>query len=188
MALFRITNPTIKVVPQGKQNAGKKFFYALLVNTNCPWEQPRAYTNFSDYVVAEFSKYLSVAHGGTLAEDKELPAELSMISGHFVDYTPPQKFHKIHLTAHAARPATPTSPARDAINIGDIVSRNGVPIVYDTLRVFCQYYTDENGERQYVEGSDPITAGQRAFMAYCIPVNSDPAPQTVESPTDEIPY
>ena len=86
------------------------------------------------------------------------------------------------MSAHPAQPATPTSPAKPAINVGDIVSKGGIPIVYTTLRVFCIYYTDEFGEKAYPRGESPQEVGQRAFNAYCIPINENGQPQTINDP------
>ena len=61
------------------------------------------------------------------------------------------------------------------------------PILYTTLRIFCQYYIDEFGEKQWIRGGSPEEVGQRAFGAYCVPAEEDKAPQFVPTtPAPEI--
>lgn len=182
MARYRIIEPCLRVVPQGKQNAGKKYLYAKLQNTMCIWEEPQTYTTFNEYIVKAFEQLLPVQQGGLAAEAKEIPAELSIITGSWVNYKPEQKFHKVHLSNHPAVPPSPTNPrGRAAIKAGDIVSRNGIPIVYDTLRVFCCYYIDEFGKQVFQRGEEPHEVGDRAFKSYCIPISEDKTPQTINS-------
>lgn len=180
MARYRIVEPKIAVVPEGKANAGTKYLVAKLQNMLCIWEDPQTFTSFNTLMVKAFEPLLSIAHGGTAQQDAVIPDELSIISGCWVNYTPAQKFHKQHLSGHAAQPATPTRAAKPAIRAGELVGKNGQPTVFTTLAVFCQYYLDEFNEKQWVRGCSPDEAGARAFQAYCIPVKEDATPQTVE--------
>ena len=119
----------------------------------------------------------------------ELPksTELQYVTGCWIDWCPPQKFYKQHLSDHPARPATATRPATEAIKAGSLVSKGGKPILYTTLRIFCQYYIDEFGEKQWIRGGSPEEVGQRAFSAYCIPAEEDKAPQLMPTtPEPEI--
>lgn len=173
MAQFVITSPEIKTVPVGKQNAGTKYLIAQLQNKQCPWEEPTTLTSFIPHIVAAFEQVLPIAKGGVAQTEQAIPAELQVINGCFVNYTPEQKFYKQHLSAHPAKPATPTSPARAAINIGDLVSKNGIPIVYKSMPVFCPYYFDENNEKQWWKGNSPEEVGSRNFQSFCVPVQEE---------------
>lgn len=181
MAQYNILNPVLKVIPEGKQNAGKKYLYASLQNAKCIWETPQTFTNFNENVVKAFEQVLPIDKGGLAQTAQPIPPELTTVTGHWVDYVPPQKFYKQHLSDHAPVPPSPTNPqGRPAIKAGELVKKNGIPIQYDTLRVFCLYYLDEFNEKQYLRGESPQEVGQRAFNAYCIPVPSDSTPQEVE--------
>lgn len=183
MAQYNVLNPELKVIPEGKQNAGKKYLYASLQNAKCIWETPQKFTSFNENVVKAFEQILPINKGGLAQTAQPIPPELSTVTGHWADYMPTQKFYKQHLSDHAPVPPSPTNPqGRPAIKAGELVKKNGIPIVYDTLRVFCLYYLDEKGERNYARGEAPYEVGQRAFSAYCVPVPSDSTPQTVEEP------
>lgn len=187
MAQYRILNPVIRTVEQSKQNAGKKYLVASLQNARCIWETPQNFTCFNENVVNAYAQLLSVQKGGTQQADQPIPEELQLLSGCWVDYTPEQKFYKQHLSNHPAVPPSPTNPqGRPEIKAGEIVKKGGVPVVYTTLRVFCQYYIDEFGEKQYLRGESPMEVGQRAFSAYCIPINEDKTPQTTEDPIVQV--
>ena len=181
MAQYNILNPELKTIEQGRQNAGKKYLYASLQNAKCIWENPQTFTNFNENVVKAFEKLLPISKGGLAQEEKPIPPELSTVTGHWVDYVPTQEFYKQHLSDRAPVPPSPINPqGKPAIKAGELVKKNGVPIKYNVLRVFCLYYLDEFGEKQYLRGESPQEVGQRAFNAYCVPVPSDSTPQEVE--------
>lgn len=187
MARYKIIEPQIKVVEQGKQNAGTKYLLAKLQNALCLWEEPQTFTCFIQPIVNLFTPLLSIQHGGTAQADQPIPEELQMVTGCWIDWCPPQKFYKQHLSSHPARPATATQPAKEAIQAGSLVMKGGKPILYTTLRIFCQYYMDEFGEKQWIRGGSPEEVGQRAFSAYCIPAEEDKAPQLMPTtPEPEI--
>lgn len=177
MARYKIIEPQIKVVEQGKQNAGTKYLLAKLQNALCLWEEPQTFTCFIQPIVNLFTPLLSIQHGGTAQADQPIPEELQMVTGCWIDWCPPQKFYKQHLSSHPARPATATQPAREAIQAGSLVMKGGKPILYTTLRIFCQYYMDEFGEKQWIRGGSPEEVGQRAFSAYCVPAEENTTPQ-----------
>lgn len=181
MAQYNILNPVLKTIPEGKQNAGKKYLYASLQNAKCIWETPQTFTNFNENVVKAFEKLLPINKGGLAQQELPLPPELTTVTGCWIDYIPPQKFYKQHLSDHATVAPSALNPqGRPAIKAGELVKKNNIPIVYDTLRVFCLYYLDEFGEKQFLRGESPQEVGQRAFNAYCVPVPSDSTPQEVE--------
>ena len=180
MAQYNILNPELKTIQNGP-NTGKKYLYASLQNAKCIWENPQTFTSFNENVVKAFEKLLPISKGGLAQEEKPIPPELTTVTGHWVDFMPTQKFYKQHLSDHAPVPPSPTNPnGRPAIKAGTLVKKNNIPIVYNTLRVFCLYYLDELGERNYLRGESPQEVGQRAFNAYCVPVPSDSTPQEVE--------
>lgn len=184
MARYKLIEPLIKTVEQGKQNAGTKYLVAKLQNTLCPWEDMQTFTYFIQPIVNIFTPLLSIQHGGTAQADQPIPEELQYVTGCWIDWCPPQKFYKQHLSDHPAQPATANRPAREAIKAGSLVSKGGKPILYTTLRIFCQYYIDEFGEKQWIRGGSPEEVGQRAFGAYCVPAEEDKAPQNVLPLTD----
>lgn len=180
MAQYNLLNPELKTIQKGP-NTGKKYLYASLQNAKCIWETPQTFTNFNENVVKAFEKLLPINKGGLAQQELPIPPELTTVTGHWVDFVPTQKFYKQHLSDHAPVPPSPTNPnGRPAIKAGELVKKNNIPIVYDTLRVFCLYYLDEFGERNYPRGESPQEVGQRAFSAYCVPVPSDSTPQEVE--------
>lgn len=187
MARYKIIEPQIKVVEQGKQNAGTKYLLAKLQNALCLWEEPQTFTCFIQPIVNLFTPLLSIQHGGTAQADQPIPEELQMVTGCWIDWCPPQKFYKQHLSSHPARPATATQPAREAIQAGSLVMKGGKPILYTTLRIFCQYYMDEFREKQWIRGGSPEEVGQRAFSAYCVPAEENTTPQIMPTaPAPEI--
>lgn len=183
MAQYNILNPELKTIAAGKQNAGQKYLYASLQNKNCIWETPKVFTSFNQNIVKAYEQLLPIEKGGVAKEAQSIPTELTTIMGHWVDYIPEQKFYKQHLSDHLPTPPSPTNPqGRPAIKAGEIVKKNGVPIIYSTLRVFCVYYYDEKGEKHYAYGESPTEVGMRAFNAYCIPISTDSTPQATEEP------
>lgn len=187
MAQYRILNPVIKTIEPGKQNAGKKYLVASLQNARCIWETPQRFTSFNENVVNAFTQILSIQKGGTQQQDQPIPEELQTLMGCWADYTPEQKFYKQHLSNHPAVPPSPTNPqGRPEIRAGELIKKGGIPVVYTTLRVFCQYYIDEFNEKQFLKGESPLEVGQRAFNAYCIPINEDKTPQITEDPIVQV--
>lgn len=180
MARYRIMNPELRIIAQGKQNAGKKYLYASLQNANCVWEAPQTFTSFNENVVNAYEQLLPLDKGGKAQVAQELPEELQYVTGCWIDWKPAQRFYKRHLSNHPAVPPSPTNPrGREAIMAGSLVMKAGTPIVYDTLRIFCLYYVDEFGEKTFLRGEGPEEVGQRAFMAYCEPIAEDHTPQDV---------
>ena len=171
MAKFQLLNPVLRVVgqkydergiPVGEinrnvQNAGNKYLYSQLINLDCPWEGTQTYTSFQKPVVAIFEPLLSMQHGGIGQTDQAIPEMFQTIEGCYVSWKSPQPFYKKHLSAHPANPAKGTP----AIMAGDIVKQGGVPVIYTELVVFCQYYYDSRGEKQWMRGSTPEEVGEQ---------------------------
>lgn len=190
MARYQLINPRLRTIgqrynpitgaPEGgidqtKQNAGQKYLYAEMINKDCPWEEAAVFTSFRKATVEIVEPLLSIARGGTAQQDQPLPDYMQTITGCYVAWVAPQPFYKKHLSAHPANPRT----GEPAVNPGDLVTRGGKPVLFTTLTVFCQYYIDELGQKQWMRGASPDEAGQAAFNNYCIPATTDPTPQTV---------
>lgn len=165
MAKFKLMNLELKTVPAGKQNAGKKYLVANAVNAMCIFEDAQQYVSFNPAVVKMLEPLLPVAQGGTAATLQPIPIEITDIYGAFEEFVPAQDFYKRHLK----------DDEKGRYKAGDIVVRNGIPVIYKSMMVFCQYYTDELGKKQYMKGASLVEAGQRAFAAYCEPVQKEVA-------------
>lgn len=169
MARFRLSNVQIKTVTKEGSNKGRKYMIADLINLQCPFEGAQKYSSFLESIVNILEPLLPVSKGGTAQTEQPLPAELAEINGCFAEFTPAQKFYKTHLSDHPEL----------GIKAGDIVKKDGKPIIYEKLIVFCQYYTDEYGQKAWMKGASPDEAGQRAFSNYCVPIDVEPQATTV---------
>lgn len=185
MAQYRYVSAEILKVPEGKQNAGKEFLRAKIRNVKSLYEQPQTFMCFQEEVVAALKQYIDINHGGTSQQATAIPAEFN-VTGCWCDYIPATPFYKRHLSNHPAVPPNPQNPkGRPNIKIGDLVRDNdgwGNPIVYKALRVFCQYYIDDDGTKVWLRGCSPEEAGQQAFAAFCVGITENNQPQTVEQP------
>lgn len=171
--------------PDGK----RKFLRGVLTNVQCFWDKPKVYVDFVPEHVEVFANYLSVANGGTQQEDQPLPESMKYVSGCWVDWKAPTPFYKRHLSSHPARPATATQVARPAIVAGSLVcgADNKTPIVYTELRMFCQYFIDEEtGEKTWIPGFSPNEIGNQAMAAYCVPIASMQSTQMTDDDTEII--
>ena len=196
MAKFQILNPTLRTVGQkydekgapvgainpNVQNSGKKYLYAQLINLDCPWEGTQVYTSFEPQVVAIFEPLLSIQHGGVAQADQPIPEMFQTLEGCYISWKSPQPFYKKHLSAHPANPAK----GLPAIMAGDLVKQGGVPVVYTELIVFCQYYYDSRGEKQWMRGKTPEEVGRAAFSNYCIPVTNTQALAAEQQQTEVV--
>lgn len=200
MAKFQLLNPVLRVIGQkygqdGKpvgavnpnvQNSGNKYVYSQLINLDCPWEGTQVYTSFQANVVALFEPLLSIQHGGLAQADQPIPEMFQTIEGCYVSWKSPQPFYKRHLSPHPANPAKGTP----AIQAGEIVKQGGVPVIFTELVVFCQYYYDSRGEKQWMKGCTPEDVGRRAFQNYCIPATDTRAlaaeNQAQQQPTETV--
>ena len=185
MAQYRYVSAEILKVPEGKQNAGKEFLRAKIRNVKSLYEQPQTFMCFQEEVVAALKQYIDINHGGTSQQATAIPAEFN-VTGCWYDYIPATPFYKRHLSNRPAVPPNPQNPkGRPNIKIGDLVRDNdgwGNPIVYKALRVFCQYYIDDDGTKVWLRGCSPEEAGQQAFAAFCVGITENNQPQTVEQP------
>ena len=171
MARFIINDPEIRKVADGKQNAGKRYLVGKLENLNDPFADAQSFVCFSENIVNKYKDLRPTDKGGKAEAEQEIPEKYRTIYGVWCDFTPAQKFYKKHLSAH---------PELN-IKVGDYVKdKDGNPIIYTTLRVFCRQFVDEDGVKQFAVGESPIEQGQRAFGAYCVAIKEDPTPQKAD--------
>lgn len=190
MAQYRYVSAEICKVPDGKQNAGKEFLKAQIKNVKALYEPAQTFMCFQDDIVAALKQYIDVSHGGTSQTATAIPAEFN-VTGCWCDYIPATPFYKRHLSNHQPVPPSQQNPkGRPEIKAGEFVKDNdgwGNPIVYKALRVFCQYYIDDDGSKVWIRGCSPEEAGQQAFAAYCVGITENLQPQTIE-PQEVITY
>lgn len=178
MAQFLIKDPEIRKVAQGKQNEGNRFLVGKLENLNDPFSaNEKTFVCFSTNVVNVYKDLLPVSKGGKAETAQEIPERYQKIWGVWCDYTPANKFYKKHLSNHPEQ----------GIKIGDYVKdKEGNPIIYTTLRVFCRQYIDDEGIKQFAAGESPAEQGARAYAAYCVAIKEDKTPQIANDPNEEI--
>ena len=188
MAQYKFIKAEIRKVSAGKQNANKEYILAQIKNVRSMYEPSQTFVCFLPEVVEALKPYISKQKNGEAEQDKPIPSEYN-VTGCWCDYIPATKFYKQHLSAHDAVLPSPTNPkGKAAIKVGDLVTdNNGNPIIYTTLRVFCQYYIDDDGQKVWIRGCSPEEAGQQAFSAYCISVNENTTPQVAE-PIEVVQY
>lgn len=190
MAQYRYVSAEICKIPDGKQNAGNEFLRAQIKNVKALYEPAQTFMCFQKDIVEALKQYIDVSHGGTSQQATAIPAEFN-ITGCWCDYIPATPFYKRHLSNHQPVPPSAQSPkGRPEIKAGEFVKDNdgwGNPIVYKALRVFCQYYVDDDGSKVWIRGCSPEEAGQQAFAAYCVGITENLRPQTIE-PQEVITY
>ena len=170
------------------QNAGKEYLHGVLVNNDCPWEDPVRYVSFNDNAVKFIKTLLPAAKGGTSAEEKELPEAYKNIQGQFVEVQSPTPFHKKHLSAFPAKGNRPQINVGDLVKDYDPITNEPSPRIYTKLVVFCQYYICD-GEKQFMKGSTPEEQFQQMWKNLCVPARTHTADatQTVVAASAEIP-
>lgn len=185
MAQYRYVSAEILKVPEGKQNAGKEFIRAKIKNVKALYEDAQTFMCFQEDIINALKQYIDVNHGGTSQQATAIPAEFN-VTGCWCDYIPATPFYKRHLTNHKAAAPNPQNPkGRPEIKAGQFVRDNdgwGNPIIYKVLRVFCQYYIDDDGTKVWIRGCSPDEAGQQAFAAYCVGITENNQPQQVDQP------
>ena len=115
---------------------GSKYITGKLKNKRCPWEDEFDFINFSQEMVRILAPYLSKTKGGIAEEDKNIPIELRTITGKWIYYTAREPFFEKHTKNISAK----------NIYKGDYIrNEDGSVQVFNSLRIFCQYYIDEFG-------------------------------------------
>ena len=142
---------------------GSKYVIGKLKNKKYDWEKEFNFISFSQEMVRILEPYLSINKGGIAEEDKNIPIELRTITGCWVDYPVPNKFFKKY---------TQNIPSKN-IHKGDYIrNEDGSMQVFNSLRIFCQYYIDEFGEKVWIKGESPQEIFMREFKYKCIPYST----------------
>ena len=142
---------------------GSKYITGKLKNKKCSWEEEFDFINFSQEMVRILEHYLSKNKGGIAEKDKNIPIELRTITGCWIDYSVPDSFFEKY---------TKNIPSEN-IHKGDYIrNEDGCVTVFKVLRIFCQYYIDEFGEKVWVKGESPQEVFIRDFKYKCIPYST----------------
>lgn len=174
MARFRIIKAQIREITRG-ENKGKKFADCTLRGKSF-WDMDTTRKLiFDEWAVEQLSQYIPVDLGGKAPEQRPFPEEFEM-NGCFATWKAPFPFYKKHMNNHPER----------GITAGDLVrDRDGNPILYTELRVFCRYEEayNENGQmaRIWCGKEDPESVGKAAFAAYCVPATMSQTPADVSN-------
>lgn len=146
-----------------------KYMYFTLRNTELVWEEPINIVIHNNLLVKAFEKY---EYDNMQSEEPlPIPDELRYVHGRWDYYKPGFSFYKKYLHDH---PATATRPKAKA---GDIVVCNGIPVVFDIVKVFGLGYLDDNGKFIYLKGESPSEKGNMLLSKYCVPVDNATEPE-----------
>lgn len=191
MAKYEIKDAEIKKIEKG-QNKGQEYLIGTLEDTTSFYAQDRKFVSFLDRVVKAWKAILPTSKGGTAEKEtpvEQIPEKMRFIYGVFADYIPncEHGFIKKYLTD------TQKNVNGVLVNIkaGETVKdKDGNPIIYDKLRVFCQYALVENEEtnkieRVFLPGQSVEEVGQRLFSVQCASVVKSNAPAIAENPEPE---
>lgn len=158
MAEFLLSSIMIRIARNGS-----KYITGKLKSKRCPWEDEFDFINFSQEMVKILEPYLSKKRGGIAEQDKNIPTELRTITGCWLDYPVPERFFQKY---------TKNIPAKN-INKGDYIRNiDGSVQTFSILRIFCQYYIDELGEKVWIKGESPHEVFIREFKYKCEPYST----------------
>lgn len=163
MARFKLSDASLKIITKGP-NKGQKYLIAQTLNLNDPYAVSRTFVSFTKAVVAIWDTLLPASKGGSAAAELPVPDNLAIIMGRYMTYKPATKFHKVYLYDRPEK----------GQKAGDIMKIEERPVVFDTLEVFCRYFINDDGEKEWADGESPEKAGERAFKSYCIPITTSP--------------
>ena len=191
MAKYEIKDAEIKKIEKG-QNKGQEYLVGTLEDTTSFYAQDRKFVSFLDRVVKAWKAILPTSKGGTAEKEtpvEQIPEKMRFVYGVFADYVPncEHGFIKKYLTD------TQKNVNGTLVNIkaGETVKdKDGNPIIYDKLRVFCQYALVENEETNKIEriflpGQSVEEVGQRLFSVQCAAVVKSSTPAIAENPEPE---
>lgn len=144
---------------------GSKYITGKLKNKKCPWEEEFDFHSFSQEMVKILAPYLSKTKGGIAEEDKNIPIELRTITGCWIYH--PHPFHEQFFEKY-----TKNIPTKN-IHKGDYIrNEDGCVAVFKALRIFCQYYIDEFGEKVWIKGESPYEVFMQDFKYRCVPYST----------------
>lgn len=187
MAKYEIKDVEIKKIEKG-QNQGQEYLVGTLEDTTSFYAQDRKFVSFLDRVVKAWKAVLPTSKGGTAEKEtpsEQIPDKMKYIYGVFADYIPncEHGFVKKYLTDTQKN----VNGQLISIKAGETVKdKDGNPIIYDKLRVFCQYALVENEEtgkieRVFLPGQSVEEVGQRLFSVQCASVVKSKAPAIAEN-------
>lgn len=191
MAKYEIKDAEIKKIEKGT-NKGQEYLVGTLEDTTSFYAQDRKFVSFLDRVVKAWKAILPTSKGGTAEKEtpvEQIPEKMRFIYGVFADYIPncEHGFIKKYLTDTQKN----VNGALVNIKAGETVKdKDGNPIIYDKLRVFCQYALVENEEtgkieRVFLPGQSVEEVGQRLFSVQCASIVKSNAPAIAENPEPE---
>ena len=125
-----------------------------LLNTYCVWEGTITVVIHDQAIVQRIMQ-------ATDCLTKELPDDMKYVYGQWTIHEFDRPFYKKHTSAH------PAVNGRPAINVGDLVCVDGVPVEYRSLSVFCL----QDGNGTYLRGWSPAEIAYKAFRKYCVYAN-----------------
>lgn len=165
--IYKLTNVSLEVVPQGKQNAGQVYVRAEVINPKNLFDEPSTQAFFSPALVREFQKYFAVAKHGTGTVDTPIPDELlTFTGGQYEQFAFPEMMVQIEADG---------TPRRNP--------KNGNMYMRDKITVLCMYIIDdETGERHYAKGWDPVSRGTTIMNSMYAPLSRFNAAPTVVPP------
>lgn len=191
MAKYEIKDAEIKKIEKG-QNKGQEYLVGTLEDTTSFYAQDRKFVSFLDRVVKAWKAILPTSKGGTAENEtpvEQIPEKMRFIYGVFANYIPncEHGFVKKYLTDTQKN----VNGALVNIKAGETVKdKDGNPIIYDKLRVFCQYALVENEEtnkieRVFLPGQSVEEVGQRLFSVQCASVVKSNTPAIAETPNPD---
>jgi len=165
--IYKLRDVCLKVVPQGKQNAGQVYVSAEVFNPNNLHAGTSTQAFFTKPFVEEIQKYFAVAHHGTGTVDTPLPDELlAFPGGRYEPFAFPETMVQINEDG---------TPRRNP--------KNGNMYMRDGITVLCQYeIDDETGERSYAKDWDPVSRGTSIMNSMYAPLSRFNAAPTVAPP------
>ena len=158
MAEFLLSSIMIRIARNGS-----KYITGKLKNKHCPGEDEFDFINFSQEMVRILEPYLSKTRGGIAEQDKNIPTELRTITGCWLDYPISEVFFQKY---------TKNIPSEN-IHKGDYIrNEDGSVQTFSSLRIFCQYYIDEFGQKVWIKGESPDEVFMREFKYKCEPYST----------------
>lgn len=178
MAKYLIKEPQILEITKGP-NKGEHYLRGILENVDSYYDADRAFTSFEKRVVNDWKKILTPDKGGIAEKpipEEAIPDKMKYTYGIFAEYVPVAEngFFKKYLTDN------PRGKAGDYVR-----DKEGNPIVYKSMRVFCQYALVRNEEtdkieRTFFQGQSVEEVGQKLFGIQCVLVTASNTPATAE--------
>ena len=152
MGKFRLYNICIRVDIYKKEYMTA---YMQDIHTGYNYE----FITFNQDHIALIKPYLAMSKGGRLT----IPEEYILIEGEFINYQFNFKFFK----------KSPKGTCSEYYRNAD-----GTVQVFNSLIVFCQFYIDEFGQKQYLRHESPQEVANREYHHLCnyrrVPYNCEP--------------